>query len=365
MSNDIRYLLRSQDPEDRKEGIKYLVRSNHPQAMEYLRRLYDNDPDPSVRDLAMRGAQRLQQQAQPAQPQFLDDPYADYDYVDNTKAKRAKRGEPVDDISGGRALVDVLIMFFVVGFVTFGLIFVPTQILASVADVAAQTLSTDPSFSAASAGEFSDFSEEDVLAAIDMMVELLRGAGITLAIVSGLATATLFVLFNLIYFALIHFVSAVILRGVGGFAGLIHRLTLPTIVSFLVPFAFMFVSFILVATAVADVGTMAAVAESSTEMDQAIEQAVFQLANMSTIMSVIQLVVSIGLLFWFAYAIGKNYDFGTGKGCISLLLTYVLIFVMSCGCIFVLSSVFAGTASSIDATFNEITLTLEGLILLH
>lgn len=360
MSNDIRYLLRSQDPEDRKEGIKLLVRSNHPQAMEYVRRLYENDPDPDVRDLAAKAQQRLQQMQQQAaqqEPQFMDDPYADYDYAGDDKAKRAKRGEVIDDVGAGRAILDLVIMFVLVAFVVFGLIFVPTQILASAGEVVSAQAFSDPALS----GDLSEFSPEDITVVFD----LLRSVGTTFAIVYGLIAATAFIVVNLVFFAMIHFVSTVILSGVGGFAGLIHRMTLPVIISFLVPFGFAFITVLLLANAVVGAGAAAAAATTSAEAELAMEQALFQLLDLSNIIGVVQLVVTIGILFWYAFVIGRNYNFGTGKGCVSLILTYVLFAVIGCGCAFVFSNLVVGQLDgAINATFDQIQLTLEGAIFL-
>jgi len=43
-------LIRSSDVEERKKGVKALARSEDREALRYLASLYNQDPDPEVRD---------------------------------------------------------------------------------------------------------------------------------------------------------------------------------------------------------------------------------------------------------------------------------------------------------------------------
>jgi len=53
--------LRSDDPEERKKGVKALARTGEREAMRYLATIHKEDPDPEVRDLAVKAGQHIKQ----------------------------------------------------------------------------------------------------------------------------------------------------------------------------------------------------------------------------------------------------------------------------------------------------------------
>lgn len=55
--------LRSTDPEERKKGVKALARTGNREALRYLATVYTQDPDPSVRQLALYGGKHIKQMA--------------------------------------------------------------------------------------------------------------------------------------------------------------------------------------------------------------------------------------------------------------------------------------------------------------
>lgn len=90
MSQSIRDRLNSSDPAVRREAIIALGRSKNPKALPLLRQIYDSDPVPALRDLALRAARHIRQSARPAAKQpsaptpvercsLVDERYARYE----------------------------------------------------------------------------------------------------------------------------------------------------------------------------------------------------------------------------------------------------------------------------------------------
>jgi hypothetical protein len=52
-------LLKSDDAEERKKGIKALARTGDREALRYLATIYKEDPEPDVRDLALKAGQHI------------------------------------------------------------------------------------------------------------------------------------------------------------------------------------------------------------------------------------------------------------------------------------------------------------------
>jgi hypothetical protein len=53
--------LRSDDPEERKKGVKALARTGDREALRYLATIHKEDADPEVRDLALKAGQHIKQ----------------------------------------------------------------------------------------------------------------------------------------------------------------------------------------------------------------------------------------------------------------------------------------------------------------
>jgi HEAT repeat protein len=51
--------LKSDDPEERKKGVKALARTGDREALRYLATIYKEDPEPDVRDLALKAGQHI------------------------------------------------------------------------------------------------------------------------------------------------------------------------------------------------------------------------------------------------------------------------------------------------------------------
>jgi hypothetical protein len=59
---------------------------------------------------------------------------------------------------------------------------------------------------------------------------------------------------------------------------------------------------------------------------------------------------AIAITFFVSQRIGKNYDFGTGKGCITIIISYVLMMAFVCACGIVFSTVFGQMMSNMMMT---------------
>jgi hypothetical protein len=68
MNSEIQRLLDSSNAADRKRAIQMLAKSNSEKALPYLGALYKTDPDPELRDLAVKAGRYLRQQLEPAAP---------------------------------------------------------------------------------------------------------------------------------------------------------------------------------------------------------------------------------------------------------------------------------------------------------
>lgn len=107
--DEIIELLDSARPEDRKRGIKLLVKSEHPEAMRYLSAIYKNDPDAEVRDLAVKGGRYLRKKADEAKwtggglPANRDEDKDDDEDHDDEKPKRDDGPVEVSKVAEQRA----------------------------------------------------------------------------------------------------------------------------------------------------------------------------------------------------------------------------------------------------------------------
>jgi hypothetical protein len=63
MDQNWKAAIQSPDPQDRKRGIKMLVQSRDPKALQVLKWLFENDPDPGIREYAKKGAKFLYQKS--------------------------------------------------------------------------------------------------------------------------------------------------------------------------------------------------------------------------------------------------------------------------------------------------------------
>lgn len=393
MDANIRALLTSSDPTDRKRGIQQLVQSGDPDTLNILHRLYKNDTDPGVRRLAAHYGKQLQEgsgdkskpaKKAPRDPQgaqvalrkamdnmlnldyaaakreaqraFMLDPSLQHDEeavnlaADITGAPAALAVErlmadapgmgsayaggmalgeaPQGRVSWGKALLDVGIYAFLstLPFLIMSLLF------ATVANAVLQDL--DAPFNA-------------------------FGFSISLSLAVFIFTA----LGLMIWMAIVHFCASSILKGRGYYTNLLHNTRNPLIVYLIVSTVIGVGGFFLLlgsgVSAFSDVFVefaenvdpdtisywletgdstaldreLAALDISNSDLED-VEQRMEQFQGINSLIQGINGLVWLGFMLWLSVSIGKTYAFGGGKGCASIILSYILPMVVMCGCAF-------------------------------
>jgi hypothetical protein len=386
-------LIRSSDVEERKRGVKALARSEDREALRYLASLYKDDPDPEVRDLALKAGQHIKKRGELSEwgsdqgrgaAKFedveikRDAPKQRNKLPDNPKTKEAKAlmdkaielmmqsnyAEAQDlayqafelapnldtesyyatlasDIMGlpqaqaiaalreGRAdyevggrkskrkrgsakevswvdfLVDSAILYVVsAGSLLFFMvmIFNQVQVLAELGYLSDLT----------SGSEYAAYGGVDPTA---QFMGFLSSSGMTLAIIIGLIGGLVLVLANLLHFVILHFCAGM-LGGDGSFRALVHNSIIPLVVQSL---ASVIISGAIYYLTIQDM--IQSGGANSLSRDT--------LGIVNTLNSMSSL-VGFGYLLWLSFIVGKTYDFGFGKGCGALIISfiaYILSFV--------------------------------------
>lgn len=404
MDRSIQRLLDSNNPEDRKSAIKTIAREANPGSLGILSTIYRDDPDPTVRELALKAGRFIKKkQAEAAIPftetsgttgsdgemvnaatpepvrkvtdidrerarglvsQAMDlslrgetnkarnvlakalalDPELKYDsytrgvagelfdtdgdeaieelMLSAGKPKR-KRGEAYDDGPGwGAALTDLSIYGLVQAGVTIVAVILTMQFMIDLWE----------SFAELSAR--GDYAMQDMSMGIaDVQAEILNQllvSGIGITIIYGLMAGLLSIIGLLFYYSFFHIVGKFMLGGDGTFTGLIHKvtgfLTVVTAVSFVLGLVYLFLplnSFL---------SLELAYSQGSLPRDEYGRQMVnaIQFQNLFMLLSI---VLGLGVSVWVAKLIGENYRFGTGRGCATIMISYILLVAISFGCI--------------------------------
>ncbi|MCS6836917.1 MAG: HEAT repeat domain-containing protein [Anaerolineae bacterium] len=157
-----------------------------------------------------------------------------------------------------------------------------------------------------------------------VVVTLTIGAAYGVGAVIGLMTIYIFT----------HLVAKAMLGGDGTLAGLVSTAT--SGFSLYVVFTTVF-SILSPIIAFAALNQQLSAATSLDQVSQA-AQGLETVNNISLFLVVLSLLASVGLLFWYAVKIGQNYQFGTGRGCATIIIQHVLMGVVACGCYFTLLS---------------------------
>lgn len=374
MRKEIIALLKSSDPKDRAKGIKQLAVSNDPDAMKILGAVYKKETHPGVKKLATQVAQDIKsREGNPvasntkrdpkqakiylersmdalinlknddawkwAQEAFLANPdYAEDDYavglaseitgVDKSiavetlmrnstsptleKAKRSTRkNSDVEHVSWGKALTGVGIYSVLVG-ITF---YLPFLLLGRFITF------------------FTDFgTTASELAEIGITPDQLSGSlgmiGIITAISAVIATA----IGVLIQYGMVHVSATMILGGNGYLTNLLYNLRIPLITQFLVQVAIFGIMIFLI---VSSFPSNPQVWESAqiTGDYSAFEDNGETTAILNA-MNGLNSLVSLGFTVWICMVIGKTYDFSGIKGCLSIIISSILMAVVMCGCYF-------------------------------
>jgi hypothetical protein len=389
-------LIRSNDVEERKKGVKALARSEDREALRYLATLHKEDPDSEVRHLALLAgqhvkkrlalgdwghdtgksaeklapvefktdgpkkkeklpsdatttkakglldkamdfvmksdyaeAQSLAYEAFEIAPQIANDPYyagvaaeimgvpqaeaiatlkaGRADYEGDGKAKR-KRGAKEGTPTWGEFFVDTAILFVASAA---SLIFFMVMLFNQIQGLADSGALANMGASYSEYGSFDPTTE---------VMNFLANSGLTLALIVGFVGSLFIVLANLLHFFVLHLCSTGFLGGVGSFRSLVHKAIMPLVIQSLVSVVITGMTYYLTFQAIIDAGGDPNAMLSS---------------DTSGLLNVLNYISSaLGLVYtlWLSFIVGKNYDFGMGKGCGAMIISYIAIFAVAfCG----------------------------------
>lgn len=223
------------------------------------------------------------------------------------RGQKSKRGgAAADDPTWGDALVDLAIYWFVnLGLYAVGAILIYV-LLANVTQAALTAPSASSSFNTPG------------MPTTQQIMDLFNATAIPLMLLYCVAVATFSLIGLIIHYYAIHFVSIGMLGGDGTMPRLIRKLTL--FYTFTVPlltFVVGFASGFLQATS----------------------------PDMAGIAALVQFGLSLGVSFWTSAKIGDAYEFGAGRGCAALVLSYIAIGICGCMLIWVLTSMLGSAFS--------------------
>lgn len=172
---------------------------------------------------------------------------------------------------------------------------------------------------------------------VNLMVQNFRsltGIGVAASVIYGLIVAAINIVVLLIYYAFMHVIATMLMGGDGTYRGLIHRGSLPLVVSYAITGV---IGLITIYVSVREL--------FDPEMIRQMNQPSTTSSMSSTLISVLGLVstiASIGGSIWFIGRVAQNYEFSWSRGCWTNIITNVVIFVMACGCyMMVLNSLIA------------------------
>ncbi|GAB5491222.1 MAG: hypothetical protein Phog2KO_14370 [Phototrophicaceae bacterium] len=385
MKKEIIALLKSSDPKDRAKGIKQLAVSNDPDTMKVLGAVYKKETNPSVKKLASQVARELKdretsdiiehapvqsqvvitnekrdpeqakayldramsalidlktddawkwaQEAFLANPDYTEDDYAvglaaEITGVDRSiavetlmqnrvagrpeKAKRgASKNSDVAQASWGQALTGVAIYSILVGIGTY----LPIMLLGRVALFLANVDSLVQSFAE------TGLSPEQFISSLNII-----------AIITAISSVVAAAIGLLIQYGFVHISATNILGGRGYFTNLLYNLRVPLITQFLAQAA---IVGIILFTFVSVLPNDPAVWEQA---ELTGDYSAFEAINTDTgfinILNGLNALVSLGFTIWISMTIGKTYDFGGVKGCMSIIISAIIMGVVMCGCYF-------------------------------
>ncbi len=388
MDKEIIQLLKSSNPDDRIEGIKRLEASGHPDTVKILGALYKKETDPDVKARAAQVARKIKEggssapagaakrssgrrdpaaakahlekamdamiafqndeawvhakKAFLADPELEEDDYAmglasEITGADRTtavetllgggglaveeKPKRggkAKSSDAADRVGWGKALAGIGVYSLIVALA----IAIPIALLGTAFTSIVAALAADPSIATATGGTFA------ILAAI-MAVFILIGTFISVFIQYGM----------------IHFSATTILGGDGYFTNLLWNMRIPLISQFIVQVLVLGIMVFLVFSTFANIDPVAVEAALQTGDASYIPGFENDLGTIQA-MNGLNGLIGLGFTIWISMVIGKTYDFGGIKGCLSIIISSIMMFVIACSCSFVFSLLFSGMIES-------------------
>jgi hypothetical protein len=162
-------------------------------------------------------------------------------------------------------------------------------------------------------------------------LQAFNNVSIVVSVMYGLIGALFNVGFLVIFFGVMHMIATMMFGGEGTFRGLIHRGSMPLIVSNAVMGS---IGLFTLYVSIREVFNPANLNRTMQTLS-ALENPLFSLLNL------VSVGVTIGCLVWFVNRIGENYKFGWGRGCLTYIVSLIAGMMSICGCyFFVLSALF-------------------------
>jgi hypothetical protein len=328
MDNEIQSLLNSPLAEDRKQGLEMLAQSRDSEALKALSAMHKRETDAEIKQMIVQVGKGIKRRIEAQGDSFgatsdvasavvsSRDNAADWanDMSDYNFDKPKRKNEfQIEETSWGTALMDVGLYGLLSGASVFLLALFLIYALGGVFQEIANSPSMYGKYEMAQLGEY------------------MNSLGFMFALIYGVVVAIISMIFYMIMFGIIHFVSTSLLSGRGSYTGVLHHAFLPMIVWIVVSFVLGAIGFYTALSAFASAETI----------DQ-----LQTMSNASNLMSVLNLIAAIGFMLWLSAEVGKNYQFGMGKGCASLIISYIAIFAVICGCYFVFFMIIVNNVSS-------------------
>ncbi|MAU10110.1 MAG: hypothetical protein CL607_09835 [Anaerolineaceae bacterium] len=152
-------------------------------------------------------------------------------------------------------------------------------------------------------------------------------------LLSGLSTGVFSIIGILFWYGVVHFVSTNFMSGMGSFRKLIHKMTpFLSIINF-VQALVLGVMFFFLMRGMSD---LVSTVDGSFDQQIAVERSLEDALN---VMQLISWIFSIVVLIFYSKILGETYEFGAGKGCVSLFISSIMMVVVACGCAFLFSAV--------------------------
>lgn len=249
--------------------------------------------------------------------------------VGKSKRKRKNSGEPREGAGWGTAFADLLIYATAVAATMIVTMLVGLQIARPYIMEAALT-GSDTGFNASNGQS------------LVVMVEGLMNAGMGISIGYGIVTG-IFSAIALVFSAFfIHIAATMIMGGEGTLSNLIHKVvpayTILTVIGALI--ATVFTVILVQQMASGDLTTTTT--QSGSRLSYSMEP--------SPVLGVINLISFVlGLVGWIIIVgrIASAYSFTWLRGCFAQIIASILMIMLSCGCVFVFSTIFAVGISSL------------------
>ncbi|MGB1285806.1 MAG: hypothetical protein ACPG7F_04665 [Aggregatilineales bacterium] len=285
-------------------------------------------------------------------PDYIFSDVADGKSGGKSRAKRKAKNDGSgyeDDVTWETALIDLAIYWVVMaGLLIVGML-VSFQILTTTITTLVEQIESGEFQFEDSEFQFEDYGGFDYSAGLSdipintgQLTDFITSAGIIGSILYGVIGSFIYVVSLFIYYVILHF-SASVVGGDGTLRGLIHKCT-------------MFITVTSVVYTLASLGYSIYYMNSLFSLN---ETAMLAAVNSSMVFSLVVFISWIVWTVWFAKLVGENYDFGTGSGCISIIISYIVIGVMACGFSFLLTSIFASMFNNaLEMSFESTALLL-------